>query len=172
MIAYTLFVLATGLERLYELRISKRNAAIAMAQGGKEFGRGHFPWMVALHTGLLVGAVAEVWIFDRPFIIWLGIPMLIITLACQFARYRIISTLGWQWNTRVIVVPGAPRVRRGLYRFHWLRHPNYWIVVIEGIALPMIHTAWITATVFTVLNAILLFGFRIPTENEALEELA
>ena len=172
MIAYTLFVLATGLERLYELRISKRNAAIAMAQGGKEYGQSHFPWMVALHAGLLVGAVAEVWIFDRPFIIWLGIPMLIITLACQFARYRIISTLGWQWNTRVIVVPGAPRVRRGLYRFHWLRHPNYWIVVIEGIALPMIHTAWITATVFTVLNAILLFGFRIPTENEALEELA
>ena len=172
MIAYTLFVLATGLERLYELRISKKNAAIAMAQGGKEYGQGHFPWMVALHTGLLVGAVAEVWIFDRPFIVWLGIPMLIITLACQVARYRIISTLGWQWNTRVIVVPGAPRVTRGMYRFHWLRHPNYWIVVIEGIALPMIHTAWITAIVFTVLNAILLLGFRIPTENEALEELA
>ncbi len=172
MIAYTLFVLATGLERLYELRISKKNAAIAMAQGGKEYGQGHFPWMVALHTGLLVGAVAEVWIFDRPFIIWLGVPMLIITLACQVARYRIISTLGWQWNTRVIVVPGAPRVRRGLYRFHWLRHPNYWIVVIEGIALPMIHTAWITAIAFTVLNAILLLGFRIPTENQALEELA
>lgn len=172
LIAYTLFVLATGLERLYELRISKKNAAIAMAQGGKEYGQGHFPWMVALHTGLLVGAVAEVWIFDRPFIIWLGVPMLIITLACQVARYRIISTLGWQWNTRVIVVPGAPRVRRGLYRFHWLRHPNYWIVVIEGIALPMIHTAWITAIAFTVLNAILLLGFRIPTENQALEELA
>lgn len=172
MIAYTLFVLATGLERLYELRISKKNAALAMARGGKEFGQGHFPWMVALHTGLLVGAVAEVWIFDRPFIIWLGIPMLVITLACQVARYRIISTLGWQWNTRVIVVPGAPRVRRGLYRFHWLRHPNYWIVVIEGIALPLIHTAWITAIVFTILNAILLLGFRIPTENEALEELA
>ena len=172
MILYTIFVLATGLERLYELRISKINARIAMEQGGNEVGRGHFPWMVALHTSLLVGAIAEVWIFDRPFIIWLGIPMLIITLACQCARYWIISTLGWQWNTRVIVVPGAQRIRRGPYRFRWLRHPNYWIVVIEGIALPMIHTAWVTAVIFTILNAILLLGFRIPTEDEALKELA
>lgn len=172
MILYTIFVLATGLERLYELRISKINARIAMEQGGNEVGRGHFPWMVALHTSLLVGAIAEVWIFDRPFIIWLGLPMLIITLACQFARYWIISTLGWQWNTRVIVVPGAQRIRRGPYRFRWLRHPNYWIVVIEGIALPMIHTAWVTAVIFTILNAILLLGFRVPTEDEALKELA
>ena len=172
MILYTIFVLATGLERLYELRISKINARIAMEQGGNEVGRGHFPWMVALHTSLLVGAIAEVWIFDRPFIIWLGIPMLIITLACQCARYWIISTLGWQWNTRVIVVPGAQRIRRGPYRFRWLRHPNYWIVVIEGIALPMIHTAWVTAVIFAILNAILLLGFRIPTEDEALKELA
>lgn len=172
MILYTMFVLATGLERLYELRISKVNARIAMEQGGNEVGRGHFPWMVALHTSLLLGAIAEVWIFDRPFIIWLGIPMLIITLACQFARYWIISTLGWQWNTRVIVVPGAERIRRGPYRFRWLRHPNYWIVVIEGIALPMIHTAWVTAVIFTILNAILLLGFRVPTEDEALKELA
>ena len=172
MILYTIFVFATGLERLYELRISKINARIAMEQGGNEVGRGHFPWMVALHTSLLVGAIAEVWIFDRPFIIWLGIPMLIITLACQFARYWIISTLGWQWNTRVIVVPGAQRIRQGPYRFRWLRHPNYWIVVIEGIALPMIHTAWVTAVIFTILNAILLLGFRVPTEDEALKELA
>ena len=92
MILYTLFVVATGLERLYELRISRTNARIATDNGGKEVGRDHFPWMVALHTGLLVGAVAEVWIFDRPFIVWLGIPMLIITLACQLGRYWIIST--------------------------------------------------------------------------------
>jgi methyltransferase len=80
--------------------------------------------------------------------------------------------LGWQWNTRVIVVPGAPRVTRGPYRFAWLTHPNYWIVAIEGIALPLVHSAWITAVVFSVLNAILLLGFRIPTENKALEQLS
>jgi methyltransferase len=71
----------------------------------------------------------------------------------------------------VIVVPGAARVTRGPYRFPWLAHPNYWIVAVEGIALPLVHSAWITAIVFTVLNAVLLLGFRIPAENRALEML-
>jgi methyltransferase len=71
----------------------------------------------------------------------------------------------------VIVVPGAGRVAAsGLYR--WMRHPNYWIVAIEGLALPLVHTAWLTAVVFTVLNAVLLLRFRIPIENGALRLLA
>jgi len=171
MIAFTLVVFATGLERLYELRVSLRNARIAFEKGGVEFGQRHFPWMVALHTGLLFGAVAEVWLLDRPFIPVLGFTMLVLVIASQAGRYWVISALGWQWNTRVIVVPGAPRVTAGPYRFGWLRHPNYWIVAIEGIALPLVHSAWITAVVFTILNAILLLGFRIPTENKALEQL-
>jgi methyltransferase len=69
------------------------------------------------------------------------------------------------------VVPGLGRVERGPYRFTWLRHPNYIIVAVEGIALPLIYTAWITALTFTVLNAILLLAFRIPTENRALKLL-
>jgi methyltransferase len=170
-IAYTLFVLATGFERLYELVVSTKHARIAFERGGQEFGQRHFPWMVALHTSLLVGAVAEVWLLDRPFIPWLGIPMLVIAIACQVGRYWVISALGWQWNTRVIVVPGAPRVRTGPYRFDWLRHPNYWIVAVEGVALPLVHSAWITAIAFSALNAILLWGFRIPSENRALERL-
>jgi methyltransferase len=71
----------------------------------------------------------------------------------------------------VIVVPGLGRVERGPYRFAWLRHPNYIIVAVEGIALPLVYTAWITALTFTVLNAILLIGFRIPTEDRALGKL-
>jgi methyltransferase len=171
MIAFTLLVLATGLERLYELRVSIRHAGIAFGQGGVEFGQRHFPWMVALHTSLLVGALAEVWLLDRPFIPWFGWVMVVLVIASQAGRYWVIWALGWQWNTRVIVVPGAPRVTRGPYRFGWLRHPNYWIVVVEGVALPLVHSAWITALVFTVLNAVLLLGFRIPTENKALELL-
>ena len=169
-ILYIAFVLATGVERLYELRVSKRNAATAFAQGGREYGQRHFPWMVALHTGLLLACIAEVVLLDRPFIPWLGWPMLVIAVLCQAARYWIISSLGWQWNTRVIVVPGAARVvARGPYR--WFTHPNYVVVAVEGIALPLVHTAWITAIAFTVLNAVLLLGFRIPTENRALREL-
>ncbi len=167
---YIAFVLATGGERIYELVVSKRNAAAAFARGGVEYGQRHFPWMVALHTGLLLSCIAEVVLLQRPFIPWLGWPMLVIAIACQAARYWIIASLGPQWNTRVIVVPGAGRIaNRGLYR--WFSHPNYVVVAVEGIALPLVHTAWITAIAFTVLNAVLLLGFRIPTENRALRQL-
>jgi len=167
---YVAFVLLTAGERVYELVVSRRNAATAFAAGGREYGLKHFPWMVALHTGLLLACIAEVVLLDRPFIPALGWPMLVIALLCQVGRWWIIASLGAQWNTRVIVVPGATRVvDRGLYR--WFTHPNYVIVAVEGIALPLVHTAWITAIAFTVLNAVLLLGFRIPTENRALREL-
>jgi methyltransferase len=168
---YIALILATGAERLVELVISKRHAAAALARGGIEHGRRHFPWMVALHTGLLIACIVEVVAFERPFIAALGWPMLVIALLCQAGRYWVIASLGEQWNTRVIVVPGAARVTRGPYRYSWLRHPNYWIVAIEGIALPLVHTAWVTALIFTALNAVLLLGFRIPIENRALAAL-
>lgn len=171
MIAYLVLILATGVERLVEVVISTRHARWAFARGGVEYGQKHFPWMVALHTALLVGALAEVFLLDRPFLPWLGWPMLAIALLCQLGRYWVIWALGKQWNTRVIVVPGLPRVTRGPYRYRWLPHPNYLIVVIEGVALPLVHTAWITAIAFTVLNAILLLRFRIPTEDRALRKL-
>ena len=171
MIGYLALILATGVERLVELVLSKRNARWAFDRGGIEYGRGHFPAMVALHTGLLIACVAEVYLLDRPFIPWLGWPMLALVVLCQAGRYWIISSLGHQWNTRVIVVPGLGRVERGPYRFSWMRHPNYIVVAIEGIALPLVHSAWVTAIVFTVLNAVLLLAFRIPTENRALAAL-
>ncbi len=122
--------------------------------------------MVALHTGLLLACLAEVWLLDRPFLPWLGWPMLVLVVASQALRWWCIATLGPRWNTRVIVVPGLPLVARGPYR--WLHHPNYVAVVVEGFALPLVHSAWITALVFTVLNAVLLLAFRIPCENRAL----
>jgi methyltransferase len=167
---YLVLILATGAERIAELVISRRNAAAAFAKGGVEYGFRHFPFMVVLHTGLLLACLAEVFFLERPFIALLGIPALIVTLACQAGRYWCIWALGPQWNTRVIIVPGAGRIAlRGPYRF--LSHPNYVIVALEGIALPLVHTAWITAIVFTVLNAILLLRFRIPIENGALKQL-
>jgi methyltransferase len=170
-ILYLVFILLTGGERLAEVIVSTRNAKWAFARGGVEYGRSHFPWMVALHFGLLLGALAEVFFLGRPFVPALGYPMLAIALLCQAGRWWIIATLGQQWNTRVIVVPGLGQVTRGPYRFRWLPHPNYLIVAIEGIALPLVYTAWITALAFTVLNAILLLGFRIPTEDRALVTL-
>lgn len=164
---YLAVVAATALERLAELVVSARNARWSFARGGVESGRGHFPAMVALHTALLVACVAEVLLADRPFLGWLGWPMLVLVVASQGLRWWCITTLGARWNTRVIVVPGLPLVQRGPYR--WFRHPNYVAVVVEGIALPLVHTAWVTAVAFTVLNAVLLWRFRIPAEERALE---
>ena len=169
MTGYLVLILLTGGERVAELVVSRRNAAWAFARGGREFGFVHFPFMVVLHAGLLVACLAEVFVGHRPFIPALGWPMLVLALGCQAVRFWCIAVLGRQWNTRVIVVPGAGRVTRGPYRF--LSHPNYLIVIVEGIALPLVHTAWVTAIAFTVLNAILLFGFRIPTERRALRLL-
>ena len=166
MILYTILVLATGVERIAELVVSTRNARWSFARGGVEFGRGHFPLMVALHTGLLLACLAEVWFGNRPFIPWLGWPMLALVLASQALRWWCIAVLGPRWNTRVIIVKDLPLVARGPYR--WLKHPNYIAVVVEGFALPLVHTAWITALVFTVLNAVLLLAVRIPVENRAL----
>jgi len=162
---YVVLILAVGVERLAELRLSVRHARWAFAHGGVETGLRHYPPMVLLHTGLLVAAPLEVVLADRPFLPWLGWPMLAVVLAAQGLRWWCIATLGVRWNTRVIVVPGMPLVTTGPYR--WLRHPNYIAVVAEGIALPLVHTAWVTALVFTVLNAWLL-RVRITTENRAL----
>jgi methyltransferase len=168
MIWFTALVVATGFERLAELIVSARNARWSFARGGVEYGRGHFPPMVALHTGLLVACLLEVWLGDRPFLPWLGWPAFALVLASQALRWWCIGMLGPRWNTRVIVVPGLPLVHKGPYR--WLSHPNYVAVVVEGIALPLVHTAWITALVFTVLNAVLLLAVRIPCEERALRD--
>lgn len=163
---YLALLVATGLERLAELVVSARNARWSFARGGREYGRGHFPPMVALHTALLVACGLEAWLAGRPFLPWLGWPALAVVLASQALRWWCIGALGPRWNTRVIVVPGLPLVDRGPYR--WLRHPNYLAVVAEGVALPLVHSAWITALAFTALDAVLLLGFRLPVEERAL----
>lgn len=161
---------ATAAERVAELVVSARHARWAFARGAVERGRGHFPAMVALHTALLVAPVVEVVAADRPFLPWLGWPALVVVVAAQALRWWCIATLGPQWNTRIIVVPGRPLVARGPYA--WFAHPNYVAVALEGVALPLVHTAWVTAGAFTLLNAVLLLRFRIPAEERALAELA
>jgi methyltransferase len=162
---YYLLIFTVGLERLLELIVSKRNAQWAFAHGGREFGRTHYPVMVALHIALLVGCIVEVWALHRPFIPALGWPMLAVVALSQMLRWWCVTTLGRRWNTLVIVLPDAPLVRRGPYR--WLHHPNYVAVVAEGLALPLVHTAWLTAIGFTLANAVLL-TVRIRVENAAL----
>jgi methyltransferase len=166
--AYLVLLAGTSVERLIELRVSNRNARWAFERGGRESGRGHFGPMVALHTGLIVACALEPLLAGRPFLTALAVPAAVLALASQGLRWWCIGTLGPRWNTRIVVVPGLPLVRRGPYRV--LPHPNYVVVVLEGIVLPLVATAWVTALVFTVLNAVLLLGFRIPAEERALRE--
>ncbi|RPK87776.1 MULTISPECIES: isoprenylcysteine carboxyl methyltransferase family protein [Streptomyces] len=165
---YTLLVLAVAAERLAELVVARRNTRWSLARGGAESGRGHYPAMVALHTVLLVGCLAEVRLAERPFLPVLGWTMVAAVVAAQALRWWCIRALGPRWNTRVIIVPGLPRVIGGPYR--WMAHPNYVAVAAEGLALPLVHGAWVTALVFTVLNAALM-AVRIRCEDRALARL-
>ena len=165
MTAYILLIVAVALERLAELIISRRNLAWARSHGGYESGFGHYPFMVVLHTGLLVACLVEA--AQRPFIPALGWSMFAVVVLAQALRWWCITTLGHRWNTRIVVIPGLPLVGSGPYR--WLRHPNYVAVVAEGIDLPLVHTSWVTAVVFTVLNAALL-RVRISAENAAMAQ--
>ncbi|MFG2867238.1 isoprenylcysteine carboxyl methyltransferase family protein [Streptomyces sp. NPDC048338] len=165
MTPYAVLILLVIAERFAELAVARRNGAWSRARGAREYGAGHYPTMVALHTALLAGCLVEPWVADRPFLPLLGWPALALALAAQGLRWWCIGTLGPRWHTRVLIVPDLPLVTSGPYRY--LRHPNYVAVVVEGVALPLVHTAWITALGFSLLNAALL-ATRIRCENSAL----
>ncbi|MFB1295242.1 isoprenylcysteine carboxyl methyltransferase family protein [Mycobacterium sp. pW049] len=162
---YFVFVLSIGLQRVAELVIARRNSSWALTRGGREYGRGHYPVMVSMHALLLVSCAAEVALLRRPFIAWLGWPMVAMVGASTGVRWWCAAALGKQWNSRVIVVPDAPLVTRGPYR--WLHHPNYAAVAVEVPAVALVHSAWLTAIAFSIADAVLL-GVRIRTENRAL----
>ena len=158
-----------GVQRLVELAVARRHARIAFSRGGVESGAAHYPAMVAMHTTFLLAAPAEVWLLNRPLIPPLAATMLGVLVLAAGLRIWVIRTLSWRWTTRVITVPGLAPVRRGPFRH--LRHPNYLAVAAEILALPLVHGAWLTAAVFSVLNA-LLMRTRIRVENAALEAAA
>ena len=162
---YWTLLAVIAVERVAELVVSQRHAAALLRRGGVEYGAGHFPVMVALHVGLLAGCVIEPLALHRPFIPALAWPMLVVVVAANSLRWWCIATLGQRWTARVIVIPGLPLVRSGPYR--WFAHPNYVAVVVEGAALPLVGSAWITACTFTVLNAALL-TVRLRCETRAL----
>lgn len=156
-------------ERVAELVVSARHAKALLGRGGVEYGFSHFPVMIAVHVGLIAGCVLEPLLGGRSFLPALGFPMLALTVLANVLRWWCITTLGERWTARVIVLPGAPLVRSGPYR--WFAHPNYAAVIVEGFALPLTGSAWITAIAFTVLNAALL-TVRIRCEVGALAAAA
>jgi methyltransferase len=161
--AYALFLALLALERVGELVLSRRNARRAFARGAVEVGQGHYRVMAAFHTLFLVACAVEAW--RRPFPGALGWTALALALAAQALRYWAITTLGERWNVRVIVLPDAPPVVAGPYRY--IRHPNYVAVALELAAVPLIHGAWLTAVAFSLGNALLMV-VRIRAEERAL----
>ena len=163
--AFLLLVALVALQLLAELALARANVRRMKARGGREVAASHYPFMVALHATFLVAAPLEVVHLQRPFVPALALGSVALLLAAEALRVWMLRTLGDRWSTRVVVVPGEPPVTAGPYRV--LRHPNYLVVAIELLALPLVHTAYLTAIVFTVLNAILM-AVRIPAEERAL----
>jgi methyltransferase len=162
---YLVLLVLVVIERLNELRVSRHNARVAFAAGGVERGQGHYRFMTVMHTLFLFACVGEVVLLHRAFPGWLGWVSLAVVVGAQALRAWAIASLGERWNTRVIVRPDAAPVTTGPYRF--LKHPNYVAVIAEILFLPLVHGAWVTAVVFTIVNAGLLF-VRIRVEEQAL----
>jgi methyltransferase len=159
------FLAALALERGLELVVSSRNARRALARGGVEAGRGHYPAMVVFHAGFLLTCAAERLLWPVPWPLPAALAALGAALLAQALRWWAVAALRGRWTTRVVVVPGEPPVTDGPYR--WVRHPNYLAVVVELLAAPLVLGAWRTALAFTLGNAILL-AVRIPAEERAL----
>jgi methyltransferase len=161
-------VMLVGVQRLLELLYSRRNERRLRARGAVERGRGHYPVIVGIHTLWLVSTLVEGLVRGPDPPSWWPLPLAAFLLV-QPLRYWAILSLGMNWNTRVLVVPGGKLLRKGPYRY--FSHPNYVVVAVEVLTFPLIFGAWITAVAFSLLNATLLY-VRIRTENRALEELA
>jgi methyltransferase len=164
-VLYTGLVALVAVQRLAELRLAERNRARALAAGGFEAESGHYRSMVLLHGLWIAACPLEVWLLDRPFRPALAAAMLLLFALAMALRYWVIRTLGERWTTRIVVLPGAPPITGGPYRY--LRHPNYLAVIVELLALPLIHGAWATALLAGVGNALVL-RVRIAAEERAL----
>jgi methyltransferase len=147
------------LQRIGELWLSNRNTRRLLAQGAREIGAAHYAPIVAVHTLWLA---ALWWLAPGRHIygFWLALFVLL-----EIARIWVLATLGPRWTTRIIILPGAPLVRRGPYRF--VNHPNYVVVIAEIAVLPLVFGLWQIALIFTALNAAVL-TIRIREENRAL----
>lgn len=155
------------IQRLFEVKISKANAAKVIQMGGREHSDNLLGAVKILQVTWWISMIAEVWVFDRPFIPVLGIISLILVAIGQLLRYLSMRALEWRWTLPIMTVPGSGAVHSGPYSY--IRHPNWLGVILEITFLPLIHTAYLTSLVFSIANAILM-SKRIKSEEEALTQ--
>ena len=165
-----LFICVVGfviIQRIVELFVARRNELWIRSQGGYEAGASHYPFMVAIHVGFFISLILEVLVFERTLPPYWPILFVLFTVL-QLMRVWVISSLGRFWNTKILVLPGANVVKKGPFLF--IRHPNYVVVTLEIITIPLMFGAYFTALVFTLLNFAIL-SVRIPIEEAALREV-
>jgi methyltransferase len=158
-------LLAVGLLRLVEMRISRQHQKEMASRGAAKVDEPKFRWMVLLHTAVLIGAALEVVFLKRPFLPWLAAPMFAVFLAANALRWWVIRSLGAHWNVQVVDSARLGVVTSGPFRY--VRHPNYAAVFSELLALPLIHTAWITAIAGAIAH-IGVLAQRLSTEERVL----
>ena len=161
-------VMMVAVQRLLELRYSRRNERRLRSLGAVERGAGHYPAMVALHALWLVSTLVEGLLRGPEIPVWYPVPLAAFLLV-QPLRYWAILSLGENWNVRILVVPERKLVWTGPYRY--FPHPNYVVVTVEVLTFPLIFGAWVTALVFSILNAAFLY-VRIRAEERALKEFS
>ncbi|MFJ7951061.1 isoprenylcysteine carboxyl methyltransferase family protein [Lysinibacillus sp. NPDC096418] len=165
MIFYIIVFLVIA-QRLTEVFIAKRNEKWMLSQGAYEFGASHYPYMLALHSSFFLFLIVEV-ITNNSSLSPLFPLLFILFVAVQALRIWCLRSLGPFWNTKIIILPGAEVVKKGPYVF--FRHPNYAVVCLEILLLPLMFQAYFTAFCFTLLN-ITMLSVRIPLEEKALRE--
>ena len=165
-VSFTIYILLIIIQRITEMRISKRNEKILLQKGAIEFGKSHFKFLIILHALFFVSMVIEYSL--RAKIIELTLYNIILfsfVVILQAFRFSTIKSLGIYWTIRIFRVPGEPLIKTGLYKY--LKHPIYIIVILEIIIIPLVFNLYLTSIIFTVLNLIAI-TVRITVENKAL----
>ncbi len=154
------------MQRLLELIIAKRNERWMKARGGREYGKKQYIFIVLVHVGFFISLFLEVTSFHKEISNYWPILLSLFLLA-QLGRLWVITSLGSFWNTKIIVLPYANVVADGPYK--WMKHPNYFIVTVEFILIPLLFQAYMTMLIFFLLNQLIL-TIRIPLEEKILRE--
>jgi methyltransferase len=160
MLYFILFIIFLITQRLSELYIASGNEKWLRSQGAVEYGKEHYPYIVALHTLFIISIIAEYFLRGYTQIDYLFLVLFALLLLFKFWA---LSSLGKYWNTKIFRVPGSGPVKKGPYKI--FKHPNYFIVICEIAIIPLVFHLYYTAIIFTVLNAIML-TVRIRVENK------
>jgi methyltransferase len=157
---FIIFIIFLITQRLTELYISRRNEKWLLSQGAVEYGHGHYPWMVAMHTLFIFSIISEYYLAGGKQMSYLFLALFILLL---LFKYWVLSSLGTYWNTKIYRVPGAGPVKKGPYKL--FKHPNYADVICEIAIIPLVFHLYYTAIIFSVLNMVML-AVRIRVENK------